>query len=533
MATFDVWCQVIDSDNQPFGSPISVPVSDTTFIADLKEKIKDQAKPALDHVAALELIVWKLCQPQELTPDFLPNVKLIDKAPEDHTTQDRYTAFQLSSLSQICDNNPWPKSKVHVLVQFPYIRGNRANRRKHDGEADTANKRQKFNEERERDVEKARMALAPSSAARMPAFMTEQKKRPVLNGRPLRNHGPPVGLFHPVFNTFRAAMITEPFYSDSRTYLLVMELFNTFAEIYDTKSRRIEAIDQCLEELLGRSFITVESEGVKSDGVIQQPCGLSSAYVVIRQVKNEIGTESADPYNEACLFYRKYWTSQHQLMKRSYCPSILLAIAGPWLCVAGAVYVDKVIVQPLTDYVWLGGDNFQEDHLRSAARLFTALKSVISSLEDYYMSLGQRMSTPDPVPPLNGFPFVTKYGPEEKKFTYLSLLDSESQNKFMYKAFFDSDPNKKLVVKFTSRYNAKAHRLLSEHKLAPTLHYSSTDDDSSVMYGGRHMIVMDYVPMKSSSSVGLLSSEQYDKIRKSIELLHQHNFTCVASANSV
>lgn len=41
--------------------------------------------------------------------------------------------------------------------------------------------------------------------------------------------------------------------------------------------------------------------------------------------------------------------------KKSYCPSFVLAIVGPWLCVFGGIYAEKAILQPLTDYIWLGG----------------------------------------------------------------------------------------------------------------------------------------------------------------------------------
>ena len=37
--------------------------------------------------------------------------------------------------------------------------------------------------------------------------------------------------------------------------------------------------------------------------------------------------------------------------RASYCPSMLIAIAGPGLCVLGAIFTDKVVVQPLTSYV--------------------------------------------------------------------------------------------------------------------------------------------------------------------------------------
>src|SRR5579863_10104607 len=135
------------------------------------------------------------------------------------------------------------------------------------------------------------MALAPPSAAPLPAFRKEQEKRPVLNGRPHYNSGLPVGLFHPVFNSFDAAMRSrERLKADAKTYSSVRALFGAFADIYTSKEKRIAAIDKHLAPLLGSSFLAVEAQGFKSDGVIVQHCGLAIAYLVIREVKNEFGT---------------------------------------------------------------------------------------------------------------------------------------------------------------------------------------------------------------------------------------------------
>jgi hypothetical protein len=87
----------------------------------------------------------------------------------------------------------------------------------------------------------------------------------------------------------------------------VRALFGAFADIYTSKGDRIAAIDKHLVPLLGSSFDIVVVQGAKSDGVIMEPCGLSSAYLAIREVKNEIGTGHADPHNQASLSYRKYW----------------------------------------------------------------------------------------------------------------------------------------------------------------------------------------------------------------------------------
>ena len=172
----------------------------------------------------------------------------------------------------------------------------------------------------ERDVETARRALPPSSGAVMPAFSMEQQNRPVLNGRPATNYGPPIGLFHPVFDSFRSAITsTKPLPDNAATdtdtgeltiYMRVERFFSTCADIYRTEDSRLKAVNDQLSELLGFRLVVVQEDGVKSDGLIIHPCGSSLAYLAILELKNEIGTGNADPANQGSLAYRKYWAAE-------------------------------------------------------------------------------------------------------------------------------------------------------------------------------------------------------------------------------
>jgi hypothetical protein len=142
----------------------------------------------------------------------------------------------------------------------------------------------------------------------MPAFLREQEKMPVLNGRPTGNFGPPIGLFHPVFNAFQTALkMPGDIPVDPEAYKLVKGLFNAAGELYEFERQRVSAIDQFLPDLLGSSILTASGVGVESDGVVMEFIGTSQALVVFREVKNEIGTAHSDPYNQASCAYRKYW----------------------------------------------------------------------------------------------------------------------------------------------------------------------------------------------------------------------------------
>lgn len=181
------------------------------------------------------------------------------------------------------------------------------------------------------------------------------------------------------------------------------------------------------------------------------------------------------------------------------------------MCVLGGVYLEKAIVQRLTDYIWLGGDAFDHDQLVSASRLFAAINTSISTLRTYYHSLQSSYLQVDP------FPFVREFG--EQKFKYLSRLIPDSPSKLLYRARLD-DSGKPLVVKFVSRYNAEAHRLLAKNQLAPSLHYAGTEDPDAPLYGGRHLVVMDFV---DGALPDVLTQAQYVEVKKAVTLLHSKN----------
>jgi len=117
------------------------------------------------------------------------------------------------------------------------------------------------------------------------------------------------------------------------------------------------------------------------------------------------------------------------------------------------------------------------------------------------------------------YPFITKYGAEKIKFTYLSCLGTEYQYRLLYWATLDDVPNSPIVVKFIERYNVGAYRLLAAQSLAPKLYYSSTDNN--MHYGKWFMIVMDYVDLKHLS--GCLTNQQHKHLKDAITILHSKN----------
>ena len=102
---------------------------------------------------------------------------------------------------------------------------------------------------------------------------------------------------------------TKPFYADAATYDAIDHIFYVFSDLYKDEDKRASAIQRPLRTLLGRAFTITKVDKVESDGVMHQPCGHFTAYLMIYELKNEIGEGGSDPYNQASLAYQRYWSS--------------------------------------------------------------------------------------------------------------------------------------------------------------------------------------------------------------------------------
>ena len=154
---------------------------------------------------------------------------------------------------------------------------------------------------------------------------------------------------------------------------------------------------------------------------------------------------------------------------------------GPWITVMGAVMTDKMIVQRLTDMLWLVDSSTEEaKRVYLAARVFSALRLCLHKLKTYYEDISKN----DKIPPLKDsfhprfFPDPTHYvdrtTSDTVEFTYLEpLAQSEDCATFLAQT---NAAQEKVVVKFVSRYGVEVHDFLAEKGHAPRLRYHGSLD---------------------------------------------------------
>ena len=217
-----------------------------------------------------------------------------------------------------------------------------------------------------------------------------------------------------------------------------------------------------------------------------------------------------------------------KMIKYCCCPAFLVAIAGPWLSIHGAVLVEDVIVQQLTNYIWIGGYPDDAEQLNFVARVLAALGKGITELEQFYAALNCCID------PQRFFPFIQEYpaGDRVVKFVYKSYLKrtEDSCSKPIFLAETETSESaavkEKIVVKFVRRYNAKAHRLLADINLAPKLLYCSADDPNAPDLRDLIMVVMEWVEGKTAQdlfALQVLPKCILKQVKQAIEVLHENN----------
>ncbi|KAG8730159.1 hypothetical protein FRC10_003024 [Ceratobasidium sp. 414] len=167
----------------------------------------------------------------------------------------------------------------------------------------------------EKTVQTINSGPTPSVIARVSEFNDQQHRpdAPIHNGRPRDKQGLPLGIYHPIFSQF-TRNATSSSIPDSKALNHMEHLLIAAQDIYRVEIDRISEIRGKLDRLLGDRFISEEIPGCKAGGVIKASLddthGYETAYTVIMEVKNEIGTGDSDPSVQGAESYARYWSNK-------------------------------------------------------------------------------------------------------------------------------------------------------------------------------------------------------------------------------
>ena len=99
-----------------------------------------------------------------------------------------------------------------------------------------------------------------------------------------------------------------------------------------------------------------------------------------------------------------------------------------------------MVVQELTDFIWIGGHPYGDDKLKMVTRVLAALGRGLAELEDFYKKLSFRDSQDSQ----HFFPFIRQYtvGEQIVKFSYKAYLEEkilESPSKAIFLATTETE----------------------------------------------------------------------------------------------
>ncbi|CAG8573083.1 12133_t:CDS:10, partial [Cetraspora pellucida] len=330
-----------------------------------------------------------------------------------------------------------------------------------------------YEEEQQKNVKKIQNYPVPSTFALFNNFIDYQTKNQQLFIHcPSECVGPPVQVYHNIFNQFLHDYHNEELEIEKKHYNWTLEFIHEMAEIYWSELKCQQVFNEKIHKLFDEELKVIYlDDNYSNDGM-----------------KNEIGTGGCDPTVQAEASYTKYYTQKKNGKMLQWCnwPFFLLCLAGPWVCILGAVYVEKPIIDPLTDFIPLISTN-DRAHTERVAWLFKALHLGVNKLTEYYGSLD---APTDPQNSHRFFPYLNQY---EQQNTIME---------FIYERKLVDQPNKLLWKAITKE---------AENYLVDRF----------------YIVVIDYVEAEQLYECNSLSHDEYKAvfkdIKEAIDKLHKKN----------
>lgn len=349
---------------------------------------------------------------------------------------------------------------------------------------------------------------------------------------------PPIQIFHPIFDTFLQHIEDPSTHPNEELLILTQRFMHLLSVVGLSENERDEDIRTALTDILGLDiYEELNANRSATGGVHVYWVNKSSVRVplLIMELRRELGDGNSDPSTHASLTMRRSWIQadvsliihsslsyltsfQCQFIRdKCCCPTLLLAGGGPWMTILGGVFTDKIIVQRLTDLMWVGHSSTHEDgRVYRFAKVLSALRTSISQLKTYYnnihtqkhdLQLKSHEAHPRFFPHPTSFPIHN--GTENMNFTYLCALEENVSSCVTYKARTSAGAH--VVVKFVSRYSAEVHEFLAEKGYAPKLLYVGPLPNAPERPSAQHvapyglslgpmqMVVMEYVEASGST----------------------------------
>ncbi|KAF4617832.1 hypothetical protein D9613_005704 [Agrocybe pediades] len=399
-------------------------------------------------------------------------------------------------------------------------------------EPETASHKRKIRKNLKETVKRKGLSRSPSDAIKSSSSVQE-----LITGCQVHINHVPVALFNSALAKLQQCLDDPNFLVTDAEVKWAADYIRLATSFYPDESARNDAIKSTINSALG-------SDG-KWETRLEQKADSSSYFtpdafwdtehdkfiLMLLEAKNVPGLWG-DPKLQCVADLLKVVSNSKYDTYRGACnfPVVLIGIAGCRLQVSMAVYVGAVLVSDLVEIDLSRFGFHASDVTIRVAQIFKALSNCRKDLQKYYADIERRAksatditflypqpisATETPLPKIIYDQFLDHDGKPLDK-----LPDFENRTTAMYTGALDG---KQVVVKFTRRYNAKAHQILADAGFAPQLHFCG------LIVGNLYMVVMDYMPeakcladYEGDDSIGILPLA-IEKVGVAVALLHAQN----------
>ncbi|CAG8824948.1 17296_t:CDS:2, partial [Gigaspora margarita] len=170
------------------------------------------------------------------------------------------------------------------------------------------------------------------------------------------------------------------------------------------------------------------------------------------------------PYRKVCASYARFISQKSSPDCYGLHPTFLIYLAGPYLGIAGAVFGENCIIEPITYLIPLIQLRFDNELLFSAANTFRLLKQSLESLKDYYDKLHLPTEINVDLPRREAYPYPDSFN-YKVQFEYKRKL-VDGKLLFVVQKLTNQQL---LVVKFVKTYGADVHKDYAKANIVPKL----------------------------------------------------------------
>ncbi|KAF8120874.1 hypothetical protein EV363DRAFT_1406768 [Boletus edulis] len=344
--------------------------------------------------------------------------------------------------------------------------------------------------------------------------------------RPANTNGPPIQLFNPAFAYFSSKAFDPEYHVPKEFIQDVIGFMATFAAIHCSEVDRTKHLHPSLAKIIGWPIVAAENrDRTVPDAVVNSySYGHHRLFLIISEEKNEFGDGGSDPSVQASFSFQRVMSQEENVWVREGCcfPVFLIAHAGPWLTVSGAIITSEY-------FIWIPIHSVCDDEQYfRVGRVLYALRESVKRLDMWYRTVLKIDENPPISSRFRFCPTPDAFLHDSKPVTFAYVTPLERDPSCMTYLAKTKEGNR-VVVKFVTRYGADAHHVMAAAGFAPKLLYHGLINikDDMPSYGNLRMVVMEYV-----EGMTLHDAIQGKKclpgfsasLRKAIVLLHCQNF---------